>query len=491
VTNGLPWRIEFFKFSDGTTLTAAEMDQLVIGVQVTSGNDTIVGGIANDVFDGGGGNDTLRGMVGGDTYQFGRVSGNDTIDDQGTSSDTDVLEFVNGIGSSDVVISRSGNNVVLQVMDASGTTAVASVTVLNMLGPNVSTIGTQNIEQIKFVDGTVWTSDMVKAMMLAKASTTGADSILGYAGTDDVIDGGVGNDALEGHSGSDTYIFGRGYGVDTVTEISSIDKDVLLFKQDILPGEIVVSRGTTTTDAILTLRGTADQVILKSVFSTTSNYVEEVRFNDGTSWSVDDLKRIFLDTAATLGNNSITGFGGNDVIDGLLGNDSIDGGNGNDRIIGGGGADTLIGGIGSDSFVFAPGSTGQSATTMESVTYLKGSVGIGDILDYSSILSAGGSAVAATATEAAINTSTGVVTFAALSGTTLADALSDITTRFTAAGDADGEFAFFKVNAAGNFHMFISDGVAGLTSNDTLIQLTGITAIGTVTNTNGDLTILT
>ena len=61
----------------------------------------------------------------------------------------------------------------------------------------------------------------------------------------------------------------------------------------------------------------------------------------------------------------------------------------------------------------------------------------------------------------------------------------------TSAGNASGEFAFFKVNATGNTWMFISDGVAGVTVNDTLIQLQAITTINTINLTSGDITILT
>ena len=123
--------------------------------------------------------------------------------------------------------------------------------------------------------------------------------------------------------------------------------------------------------------------------------------------------------------------------------------------------------------------------------YTKGAVGTGDEFDFASALTIGGVATAATATQASINANNGVATFLAGSGTTMADALSDIATSLTTGGNAVGEFAFFKVNNTGNFYQFISDGVAGVGVNDVLVQLTGVTTINTINLTAGDLTILT
>ena len=99
-------------------------------------------------------------------------------------------------------------------------------------------------------------------------------------------------------------------------------------------------------------------------------------------------------------------------------------------------------------------------------------------------------AAVATATQASINAATGVATFAAGQGTTLANALTEITARFTAATTSAGEFAFFKVAGTGNEYLFISDGTAGVTANDDLIQLTGVTTIGSINLTGGNLTVL-
>ena len=158
-------------------------------------------------------------------------------------------------------------------------------------------------------------------------------------------------------------------------------------------------------------------------------------------------------------------------------------------IEGGIGADVLTGGLGRDSFILSPGQSGQSVGFDVITDFSKGALFVGDLIDFSLSLSIGGSSAAATATEASVNQSSGVATFASGSGTSLLDALSDVASRFTAATDSVGEFAFFKVASTGNYYMFISDGAAGVTSNDVVAQLTGVTSISAIDLTGGNLTI--
>jgi len=193
------------------------------------------------------------------------------------------------------------------------------------------------------------------------------------------------------------------------------------------------------------------------------------------------------------GNDTLTGGSGSDQLLGGAGADSLVGGAGADFLAGGAGADRLTGGTGSDSFVFTSGDSGQNNNTttgFDVITdFAKGARGTGDLIDFSVLLSVGGSATAADATHASINGTTGVATFAANSGTSLADALADVTGSMTAAADSAGEFAFFRVNNAGNYYLFISDGVAGVGANDVVVQLTGITSIAGIDLSYGNLSV--
>jgi hypothetical protein len=184
---------------------------------------------------------------------------------------------------------------------------------------------------------------------------------------------------------------------------------------------------------------------------------------------------------------------GNTLNNILMGNsiaNTLYGLDGDDILVGNGGADSLWGGNGVDMFRFTPGSTGQASGYDVIQDYTKGAFNVGDRINYAeNALLVGGSNAAATVTEASINSATGVASFVGGSGTTLADALADITARFTAATDAAGEFALFQVGGVGNHYLVISDGVAGLGTTDVVVQLTNVTIVGSIDLTSGLLTI--
>ncbi len=199
-----------------------------------------------------------------------------------------------------------------------------------------------------------------------------------------------------------------------------------------------------------------------------------------------------VDASAATVSVNLTGSEKANVLTGGSGADTITGDRGADSLFGGGGADSLFGGRDSDTIIFTAGDSGQTTGTIDVIgDYAKNSVGVGDVIDYSSALAIGGSDAIASANEASIDAATGIATFNTDSGTTLDDALADIATRFTAATDTAGEFATFQVNGTGDYYLFISDGDAGVTANDVVVQLSGVTTINTIDLTGANLTILT
>ncbi|MFE1817088.1 calcium-binding protein, partial [Metapseudomonas otitidis] len=133
--------------------------------------------------------------AGNDTYRFERGWGSDTISSYDTTANKlDVIEFGAGIAAGDILITRSGANLVLSL---SGT---ADRITVNSYFSNDAT-GPYKVEEIRFADGTVWNIDTVKQMALV--STTGNDSLTGYA-TNDLITAGNGNDSVYGGAGNDS-----------------------------------------------------------------------------------------------------------------------------------------------------------------------------------------------------------------------------------------------------------------------------------------------
>jgi hypothetical protein len=184
---------------------------------------------------------------------------------------------------------------------------------------------------------------------------------------------------------------------------------------------------------------------------------------------------------------NLTGTSAADTITGGGLADIITGGSGSDRLTGGVGADTLTGSAGADSFRFSVGDSGQS-TGFDTITDYE--LASDTIRFNSSNLDIGGNSITATSSEASISTTTGIATFAAGSGTTLSDALSDIATRFTTYTDTIGEFALFKVNASNNYYLFISDGTAGVTATDVVISLDNVTSIASIGVSSSTLTVM-
>ena len=469
------------------TAAAAGVENLTLTGMVAinaTGNalaNTLTGNGAANVLDGGAGNDTLDGGAGADTLIGG--DGNDTyvVDDVG-----DVMSEVGG----------SGMDTVLSSVTYSLNTAAAA--------------GVENL--------TLTGTGGINATGNALANT-----LTGNAG-DNVLDGGSGNDTLIGGAGNDTYVVDNagdvvseigGSGIDTV--LSSVTYSLNTAAATGVENLTLTGSGgiNATGNALAnTLTGNAGDNVLDSgagadvmiggagndtyVVDNAGDVVTEV----GGSGIDTVLSSVTysLNTAAAAGveNLSLTGSGGinatgNALANTLTGNGSnnvLDGGAGSDTLRGGAGADVLTGGAGSDTFVFGLGDSGQVSGFDRITDYAKGLVGTGDMIDFSGALTIGGSALNASSTQASINQTTGIASFAALSGTTLADALADIATRFTAAGDSVDEFACFKVLAAGDYYLFISDGIAGVGANDVVVQLMGVSTIVGVDLSGGNLTVL-
>ena len=183
----------------------------------------------------------------------------------------------------------------------------------------------------------------------------GDDSLSGGSG-DDVMNGGADADTLDDEQGSDTYLFDRGWGQDTISDIDG--NDAIQFTTGILPSQIQVSRDYT--GLILTLVGSTDVVGIYNYFNEELfSKIEEIRFANGTVWDVatvtNMVNTIDHNSAETLvgsdADDTLEGFGGNDTLFGLGENDNLSGGEGDDSLDGGTGTDTMLGGSGNDTYI--------------------------------------------------------------------------------------------------------------------------------------------
>ncbi|WP_413603014.1 hypothetical protein [Curtobacterium sp. Curtsp57] len=386
------------------------------------GDDILIGGTGDDILTGGAGSDTYvwsRGD-GNDTIvesDYNDAS-TDTLKLHGvTAADVSVnLHSVYNTSPSYSWGSSYAGDVVLTVKEsAPGAGDGATITLNSSLFSNNTGGG---VEQVVFDDGTTWTREDFQKLSLIGGDAddtiygyNGNDTITGGAGDDylngqlgnDRIDGGAGNDTinggdgddiliggtgddiLTGGAGSDTYVWSRGDGNDTIVESDYNDASTDTLKlHGVTAADVSVnlhsvyntspsySWGSSYAgDVVLTVKesapGAGDGATItlnSSLFSNnTGGGVEQVVFDDGTTWTREDFQKLSLiggDADDTIygynGNDTITGGAGDDYLNGQLGNDRIDGGAGNDTINGGDGDDILIGGTGDDILTGGAGS---------------------------------------------------------------------------------------------------------------------------------------
>ncbi|WP_374307439.1 calcium-binding protein [Dongia sp.] len=336
--------IEGIEFSDGSQLDRTQIGQRAIDNQSSAGAETIWGYEFAERLDGGAGNDVLRGDQGVDTYVFGRGYGQDLVID---TTQNNLVELKSGISADDLTVRWVRNNTDydpyshadLQIL-VKGTSDVLTIK------DQWPRFGSSVISQIQFSNGDVWTASDIEARALG-AKSVGDDLLLGREGyQNDVLDGGAGQDRLEGWLGDDTYVFGRGYGSDTVVDIVprywtagyDTSVDTVQFLSDVAPTDVSFSRGTDNfNDLVIRISGTTDVLTIHEQFFGADPVIEKFRFSDGTDF-----------TAAQVLQSLSTATAGDDVlVDRLVHDATLNGGAGND---------TLIGQDGSDTYVFGRGS---------------------------------------------------------------------------------------------------------------------------------------
>ncbi len=382
------------RFADGTVVDAAQMlatalttyqggtlGTLLTGT--TAGDylrgqgakDTLQGLDGDDLLEGGAGDDILIGGLGDDTYYFESGWGKDTIRNANPLVDgvgLDRIYFAAGIDATDIMVGSTAFD--LTLTHGTGGDRIT----LGGFFSRIAAGGDRVVDEVRFLDGTNWSvDDLILGQQLGTSAAQyihgrsvndtinaggGNDQVFGYGG-DDILDGGAGNDRLDGGSGSDIYRFQLGWGQDLVVasgvDAALTDVDVIEFGAGIAANDI----GLVSNVADLTLQhANGDRITLERFF-TDPGAIQEVRFDDGTTWTVADLY-----AQQMLGNESdqyqygtaqadqIQGLGGNDLLYGRGGADVLEGGDGDDVLDGGAGNDVLNGGDGNDMFVFSTGS---------------------------------------------------------------------------------------------------------------------------------------
>jgi Ca2+-binding RTX toxin-like protein len=186
-----------------------------------SGNDVLQGGSGRDRLIAGSGNDNLNGGVGDDVYVIGMGGDQKQISDvDDARGNRDVVSFHN-LRSQDIsLVERDGNHLLLRY------TGGGQLKVDNYFASDI-----YRVEAFHFSNGIVWEDRQLRDRVVVAGATAGNDSLGGYNdmairikgldGNDhlyggvlnDVLTGGNGNDGLHGGDGDDILDGGSGHDV--------------------------------------------------------------------------------------------------------------------------------------------------------------------------------------------------------------------------------------------------------------------------------------
>lgn len=271
-----------------------------------AGNDTLTGSSAADILHGAVGADIMNGGAGDDVYIFGRGDGKDTLSDSGSAGvgtdksrpGGDKLLFGTNITMEDLVLQRSGEDMVVYLRDRNNpegalSALTDSVTITNWSNTN------NRVEVFQFFDGKDFDVSGITNTYLGKDGADTAESLTGSAGAD-WMDGFAGNDTLRAGAGKD-FVQG-GSGNDSI--YGEADDDLL--------------SGGLGNDTVY--GGTGNDIVVGDA-----------------------------------GNDSLFGDEGNDVLAGGKGDDILNGGAGDDFIMGDAGNDTYQASTGFDTYRFGFG----------------------------------------------------------------------------------------------------------------------------------------
>jgi Ca2+-binding RTX toxin-like protein len=175
--------VEFFDFSDGLVLTAAQLGGSTASaptiVNGTSGNDVLTSSVPGAIISGLAGNDTLTAGAPNQTLDGG--AGADILNDNGFAG----ITLLGGAGNDTYIVSNAGT--IVTELPNNGTDTVQT-TLPSYLLP-------ANVEKLVYTGTGSFSS----------TATAAGETITGGPGADTLSDGGFANVTLRGGGGADTF----------------------------------------------------------------------------------------------------------------------------------------------------------------------------------------------------------------------------------------------------------------------------------------------
>jgi Ca2+-binding RTX toxin-like protein len=334
-------------------------------VELSKGNDTIyLRGTVKDEIYMGAGTDYAEDDGANVRYIYNKGDGQDVIYDKGG---TDTVKFGRTVEKSNLVFSRSGDDLVVSFKN----TSYDKLTIRDWVKSS-----SNKIENFEMWDGSKISALDVDKLIgivgpdfeIPNPTITGTDAYdrisTGNSG-DDVYYLKKGNDRVMDYTGNDTYLFYRGDGQDNIGDQQGTD--TIILAGNILKGDVAFSKDPLNSENLLiSIKGTNDSINVNKWYRSAAYKIENLFFSDGTRLSSADIENIITppvekpvnitgtDTSETLTGNDL-----NNIIQGKKGNDVITDVSGNDTYIfnSGDGQDVITDGSGTDSVKFGAGIT--------------------------------------------------------------------------------------------------------------------------------------
>ena len=300
-----------FDDAAGTVWDQAYFDALFAGDQVaTEGDDTLVGTIGDDTIEGLGGNDVIDTRDGDDTIVYSAGDGTDLLLRSEYYGNYVNLQLTD-LNPADIEIVEYPYRV--DDYDSFGGSDVAELWFLNVLGTNegIRIQDIWQINQISFADGTIWTSNQVRAAVVPYTPAElpeGAPITVPGSYSDDTYISTLEDEYFDERptNGNDTYTFARISGHDTISETASTyggTADRVIFT-DVASTEIEVHNLPFNDSSILLTWGEADSSLLLTdfLYGYGDNYsINHFSFSDGVSLTASEVADL-ADAAPETGN---------------------------------------------------------------------------------------------------------------------------------------------------------------------------------------------
>jgi Ca2+-binding RTX toxin-like protein len=313
-----------------------------------AGDDRLYGGAGTDLLDGGDGADLLDGGAGVDQLEGG--DGDDVyLLRPGDSPAGGALEVIVDTGGRDTVrILGVGAGAISVRRNGTGGDIVLSygptdeVIIEGGLAGSIETyeIGGARVGWQTFLGRTLQGEETVTTTVPGAMVTGGtAADTLTATGGGAIFSGGAGDDVLIGAGGSNTYLYNRGDGADTIHDTGgdAAAPNRIVFGAGIAPEDLRLSTGSLRIAVGFDPRDSIRIASFDPDDALGQRAIDRFEFADGTSLTYEQLLARGFD------------------IEGAATDDVLAGTNVQDRLYGGRGNDTLRGGAGSDTYLFGFG----------------------------------------------------------------------------------------------------------------------------------------